>query len=100
MMWLKRVVRRWVAEAARDDMHKGNTLEVAIGSNPTTGTMNGEAHVSVSLRKAMNGLILEMGTYKPDPRGPDWTYKHYILKEGEDVAAAVAALLVNHRLNS
>jgi hypothetical protein len=61
--------------------------------------LDGEGeHVRISLRPAINGKILEIGTFKSNPRGPDWTFEHYCLREEEDVAAAVAALLVRGKL--
>ena len=31
--------------------------------------------------EAMNGKLLEVSTYKPNPRGPDWTTSYWIMDE-------------------
>lgn len=97
-MWFKRLLMRWVrqaSEASRPDQK----ISVDTASPPASG-LNGEHVYSVALRKAMNGVILELGAYKPNPRGPDWTYTHFLVPEGESIPDAVTALLVNQRLTS
>lgn len=47
----------------------------------------------VSLVPAINGKVLEVGTYKPNPRGPDWTFELFIVPENATVASAIATVM-------
>lgn len=47
----------------------------------------------VSVLKAMNGRVLEVGSYKPNPRGPDWTFELFIVPENATLASAIATVL-------
>lgn len=49
--------------------------------------------VRVSVLRAMNGRILEVGVYKPNPRGPDWTYEMFIVPENATLASAITTVL-------
>jgi hypothetical protein len=100
MMWFKKLLRRWMMEASRDSRNPSrDSILEALAGNKTHNQMAGDAQLTVALRKAINGHILEMGVYASNPRGPDWTYTHFVLTEGESVPDAIAALLVNQRLN-
>ena len=37
--------------------------------------------VRIGVMEAMNGKLLEVSTYKPNPRGPDWTTSYWIMDE-------------------
>jgi hypothetical protein len=100
MLWFKKLLYRWA-------MTGGNALSentprrpdfAEVISGKSNQQVNGDAYIQVALRKAVNGTILEVGTFKPNPRGPDWTYAHYVMMEGDDLSHAVAALLVKQRL--
>lgn len=49
---------------------------------------------TISILNAINGRVLEIGTYKHNPHGPDWTYEHFIVAEGESVETAMSAILL------
>lgn len=49
---------------------------------------------TISILNALNGRILEIGTYKPNPVGPDWTYEHFIVQDGESIETALMAILL------
>lgn len=95
MMWFKKLLLRWVSDAQRDRDSTPEPPLAVKGSN----TLNGDTALSVTIRKATNGHILELGKFVPNPRGPDWTYTHYLLLEGESLQDAIAVLLVNERLS-
>ncbi len=100
MMWFKQTLRRWVFEAEACDVNKPASAHHAIADSPAVGLMEGgDAQIRVSLRSARNGKILEVGTFKPNPRGPDWTYQYYIVPEGEDISQWVTTALVSQRLS-
>lgn len=43
---------------------------------------------------AINGRIIKMGVYKPNPHGPDWAFMLYVLNRDESVADAINTLMV------
>lgn len=61
---------------------------------------SGQPSMRFSVIKAVNGRILEVGTYKPNPHGPDWTFDMYIVGENERISAAIERLLVIKKLET
>lgn len=88
-MNIKRLLRNWLLS---NDAAPGlvNTPEAQL-SERATG--NGQPTYRVTLVKAMNGRLLEVGVFKPNPRGPDWTYELYVVDDNETIADAIAKVL-------
>lgn len=89
--WLYFKVKKWV-------FGSGNT-PTAIADNTGGARPAGEVTATVSLRPAVNGHILELGIYKPNPRGSDWTYTSYVVGADDNLNDAVTTLLVTQQLN-
>jgi hypothetical protein len=51
------------------------------------------AQTTFSVVKAMNGRIIKVSTYKPQSRGPDWTYEIYIVKDDEKIPDVIARIM-------
>ena len=53
----------------------------------------GEIDESKAMRftivKSINGHMIQIGRYKPNPHGPDWTYDTYLVPEGTDMVDAI-----------
>ena len=50
-------------------------------------------HVRVGTMEVMNGKLLEVTTYKQNPRGPDWTTTYWIMDD-RPLAEQIATVLV------
>jgi hypothetical protein len=87
-MNFKQLIRNWLMNESSPGLVKASDAQL---SERATG--NGQPSYRVSLVKAMNGRLLEVGVYKPNPRGPDWTYEIYIVGENETVADSIARVL-------
>lgn len=90
-MGIRKAIRDWLVgdmQDARDDrpvMASANVLREA----PEAG-----AKVRFSLVEALNGRLIEVSTYRPNPHGPDWTTQLYIMREDESVGDAINTLMV------
>ena len=62
-------------------------------------TLIEHADIRFGVIKAMNGSIIEVGTYKPNMAGPDWTYECYIVKDHESLAEALATIMMIKGVN-
>lgn len=74
-----------------------NANEIPIGLLTSEGnifTETGQARTRVTMMKAVNGTLLEVAVYRPNPRGPDWTSTIYIVPAEQPLAEAVATALV------
>jgi hypothetical protein len=87
-MTFKQWLRNWLLNEDSPGLVKASDAQL---SERATG--NGQPSYRVSLVKAMNGRLLEVGVYKPNPRGPDWTYEIYVVNDNETVADAIAKVL-------
>jgi hypothetical protein len=47
---------------------------------------------------AMNGKVIEIRTYQPQNRGPDWKTEYYVVPDGERLTDAVTILLMAKNL--
>lgn len=52
-----------------------------------------QAKVNFGVIKAMNGTAIRVGTFKPNPHGPDWTYELYLVGEQQSLAEAFTTIL-------
>ena len=84
-MTLKQWLRNWLM----------NDQPVAIKDADISDRVsgNGQPTYRLTLVKAMNGRMLEVGIYKPNPHGPDWKYELFIIDNDERVSDAVAKVL-------
>jgi hypothetical protein len=87
-MTVKQLIRNWLM--SNEPILAVPTQEAQL-SERAAG--NGQPSYRVTLVKAMNGRLLEIGVYKPNPRGPDWTYELYVINDNETVADAIAKVL-------
>lgn len=53
-----------------------------------------EAQIRIGLLSAINGRILEVSSYKPNPHGPDWTTQFYIIEPEQKISDAIATVLL------
>lgn len=96
MSWLKNKVRNWLNSdkvIERELLPKGYAQPVQVSR---------DAAPTIQLLKAMNGNIVQCQFFRPSTKlhgDSSWETEYYVLKEGESVAEAVAALLVNHKLD-
>lgn len=86
-MNIKRWFRNWMLS---EDVPNPVSRESDI-SDRVSG--NGQPTYRLTLVKAMNGRMLEVGMYKSNPHGPDWKYELYIIDSDERVSDAVAKVL-------
>lgn len=88
MSWLKRRLRKWIFEE-----EKG----IAIPEPMVTSDAQDLAF-NLSILNAMNGKVIQIRSYQPQSRGPDWKNEYYIVPEGERLTDAVSVLLMAKNL--
>jgi hypothetical protein len=87
-MNIKQLIRNWLMSESSPGLVQASEAHL---SERASG--NGQPSYRVTLVKAMNGRLLEVGVFKPNPRGPDWTYELYVINDNETVADAIAKVL-------
>ena len=53
---------------------------------------------NMTVLSAMNGKVIQIRTYQPQQRGPDWRTEYYVVPEGERLSDAVTMLLMAKNL--
>lgn len=92
MSWLKRAVNRWL-----------NSEKVSIDNRPYATEARHNSAPQVSLIKAVNGTVLQLQHYKQSTKlhgDSVLEVSYYVMKEGDSLPDAVAALLVNYKLDN
>lgn len=93
MMWFKRLIHKWVRDASEE------SNKVLMGA--AVASVANDSHPTVRLLKAINGTVIQFTAFTPDKRHPfDGTHEsqYYVLKEGDDLVAAIATILMNEKL--
>lgn len=98
MMWFKKLLYRWAMAGGNALAHDKSSPSIAEIVNSPGNRPDSNPMCQVTLRKAVNGYFLELAQHKPQPRGPDWQYSYFVLTDTADLSSAIAALLVNQRL--
>jgi hypothetical protein len=97
MNWLRKKMLDWL------NGNRGKyPAPEAIRNGTTLGSQAPTNSPQIQLIKALNGTVLHMQTVKPRAKPQDdYTLEvsYYVLKEGDSLPDAVAALLVNHKLD-
>lgn len=90
MNWIKRAIRNWLNS---DELQKSRAYtDVASPEQPDPSNFN------LSVMPAMNGKVIQIRTYQPQTRGPDWRTEYYLVPEGERLTDAVTVLLMAKNL--
>ena len=79
---------------------KYEAVTLVDGAQPKAPPMGGAlrnaggSQTSISIIPALNGRVIEIGNYRQNMHGPDWTYEHYVVPEGENLETAMSAILL------
>ena len=70
---------------------KGQTPNIKMGAlaSAPPGEFDETKATRLTIVKAINGHMIQIGRYKPSPHGPDWTYDTYLVPEGTDMMDAI-----------
>lgn len=82
-------IRKWIRGWLNADLHIDPPRAIEAQGHERSS----QPTVRVSVLHAMNGRLLEVGVYKPNPRGPDWTYDLFVVPENATLAAAITTVL-------
>ena len=87
MNWLKRKIRNWLNSESDCKL-----AAATVDSGPDPSNFN------LTIMTAMNGKVLQIRTYQPQSRGPDWKTEYYVVPDGERLTDAVTILLMAKNL--
>lgn len=105
-------MRQWIAKKLlglsfwiRGESEKLNELITVSAGRPHSHGLESQPTSVVSIRKALNGKVLELSTWVPNQPSSlrstsdgHWRTSMYVVKEGEPITDAVATLLVSGSL--
>jgi hypothetical protein len=84
--WMKRKLRQWVFE------NEANKLGRAEATVDHDNVQSGDFRIAV--KRAINGKVLEISTYNPNPRGSSWTTDLFVVPQDESLKDALTMLLL------
>lgn len=90
-MSIKSWIRRWL----NSDQHTLSNVVTAMGEERTS-----RPSFRLTVLRCLNGRAIEIGTYKPNPHGPDWTYDMYLVPEGDLISDAIVKILAMKALEN
>ena len=96
MNWFKKIFAKWSREAWEATRNESQeVLRVTSGGSITMPDTPDQApNMRFAIRNAINGKFIEISTYKPQQRGPDWTTEYYLVPEGKKVSEALTMLML------
>jgi hypothetical protein len=85
-MSIKQAIRNWLLsdDSSVVRLEAPSRLDVAGEDADQT---------SFTVLRAMNGRIIKVSSYKPNPRGPDWTHELHIVKDDEKIPDVIARIM-------
>jgi hypothetical protein len=86
MKWFYKMLRRRLQNVALDEIP-----QIAIDGRDDSLP---SASMRFSIQQALNGKFIAVQTFKPNPRGSDWTTEYYIVPEGKKVSEALTVLML------
>lgn len=86
-------IKRWIRNWLLNENPSQPTLVARESDLSDRVNGSGAPSYRLTLVKAMNGRMLEVGVFKPNPHGPDWKYELFIIDANERVSDAVAKVL-------
>lgn len=92
---MRKILNRIIQWAMRGD----EGLKLQGGLAPTVSRNESIPNCRIGVLKAMNGRVLELSTFKPNPHGPDWTTEMFIVPEDQTLNEAIGMLLTLKGMN-
>lgn len=91
---MRKWLRNWLfRQAARPE-----PLGV-LATNPIDSHgMLDENSFRLQVYKAVNGKVIQIMSYKPNPHGPDWTGEIFVVPDGGDLMETIRIALVSKAL--
>jgi hypothetical protein len=88
-MSIKQAIRKWLMS----EDSKALGPEAPMASSRLDVSDDQSDQTSFTVLRAVNGRIIKVSTYKPNPRGPDWTHELYIVKDDEKIPDVIARIM-------
>jgi hypothetical protein len=88
-MWIARTLRRWLQEQNAEER---KSVPLALVEQSASSVPQ-QPHARFGLLQVMNGKVLEVCTFKPNPHGPDWTTTYWILNEEQPLAEQLSIVM-------
>jgi hypothetical protein len=98
-MHFRNWIRNWLLKPPTVNTKYDNSLPGLVSSHGNQSMLEeGMCRIRFSVIPANGGTIIEQSVYKPNPRGPDWTFSLYIVGPDETVAECIQRLSVINKL--
>lgn len=91
---MKRLLRNFIEWVMRTEPPRFLGVPEIASQSQTTPTLR------IGIMKAMNGRILEISTFKPNPHGSDWSTEMFIVPEDQTLGQSVTMVLSLKGLNT
>jgi hypothetical protein len=90
--WFKKKFAQWCREAWEQAREEANATikEVSTAEQDT----DVPPKMRFAILEALNGRFIQISTYKPQQRGPDWITEYYLVPEGKKVSEALTLLML------
>lgn len=93
-MNIKQWLRNWLLDDGRKVINTNYTDQPILAAASRHDPVGEEAaQLTFAVVKAMNGRIIKVSSYKPVPRGPDWTHELYLVKDDEKIPDVIARIM-------
>jgi hypothetical protein len=71
---------------------------IAVGHEQPV-ELDAKAATRFTIARAINGHVIQIGRFKPNPHGPDWTHDMYLVPDGADMMEAIKTSIALGALN-
>lgn len=101
---MRNFIRRWLGLPPIENQEKADGVIAAAAVHPMAGLgpltdRSQNEHIRIAVLPASNGKIIEVGKFKPNPRGPDWMFEHHIVPPEKNLVEVITQVLVINALD-
>ncbi len=89
--WFKKKFAQWCREAWEEARKENSAVLTSTAVEHDTET---PPKMRFAILEAINGRFIQIATFKPQQRGPDWVTEYYLVPEGKKVSEALTMLML------
>ena len=91
--WFKKKFAQWCREAW-EEARKENSASLIGAATAIEQYTDAPPKMRFAILEAINGRFIQIATFKPQQRGPDWVTEYYLVPEGKKVSEALTMLML------
>ena len=92
--WLTSILLEAIKQERKERQNQGDSLTNRLLARDEDHIEKAKPFVRIGLMDAINGKLLEVSSYKPNPHGPDWKTEYYVMDESTPISEQISTVML------